>query len=90
MKNWLSDTIVKHQMTKKHFEAFATAFGHQLRFIDATNLDQIKAFWLAVASFESTAKQLNPNFDANKFGEWVADVAENRRDVNGKKIKGAK
>ncbi len=77
-------------MTKKHFEAFATAFGYQLRFMDTKNDEQIKTFWLVVKTFEDTAKQFNSMFDAETFANWILDVAEKRRDLDGKKIKGAK
>jgi hypothetical protein len=87
MKNWLLDMIVKHQMTKKHFEAFANAYGFQLRFLNPNDVEQ---FWLGIRIFEDVCKQFNPNFDVTTFEDWIRDIAEKRRDLNGKKIKGAK
>jgi hypothetical protein len=87
MKNWLLDMIVKHQMTKKHFVAFANAYGFQLRFL---NPDHVEQFWLGIKIFEDVCKQFNPNFDVETFEDWIRDIAEKRRDLNGKKIKGAK
>jgi hypothetical protein len=45
---------------------------------------------LVVKTFEDTAKQFNSMFDAETFANWILDVAEKRRDLDGKKIKGAK
>lgn len=74
-------------MTKKDFEAFATAFGVELKTNVRDDFGKTETFWNIMHVFETTAKQINHNFDGSRFEQWVIDIAENVRDINGKKIK---
>jgi hypothetical protein len=75
-------------MTRKHFETIAISLGYQMR-----NAYNGSAPWytiLGVArNLASDLRATNPRFDPDRFVEFVLDVAEGRRDLEGKKIKGA-
>ena len=72
-------------MTRKHFEAIATAIGHTLRGLDPDG-PEYRAVLDAAADLAGTFKQINPAFDFDRFGQFVVDVAQGRRDLDGKKV----
>lgn len=73
-------------MSKRDFEAMATAFGMELRLAFLSDVPAKRAM---VHVFVSAARQLSPSFDGDRFWAWVDDVTYGRRDANGKKVKGA-
>ena len=80
-------------MSKKDFNLMAIEFGQQMKHINAmdyhqpirdiamaTLLDSIKAFcYVAITA--------NGNFDSSRFYDFVDEVANGRRDANGKLVK---
>lgn len=87
-------------MTKKHFIAMAIQFGLSTRIrlndyrANRITLDEYD-FWYttyvtAINDFCKVAKQFNSNFDVEYFLDFVADVAMERRDAQGKLIKKGK
>jgi hypothetical protein len=74
-------------MTRKHYETIAISLGSSLR-------DTFKesAAWYTVLCVVNTLaddlRATNARFDRDRFVEFL-DVAEYRRDLDGKRIKGA-
>jgi hypothetical protein len=71
-------------MSKRDFEALATEWGLVLKVADGQDREGI---WQALDGFYRVARMSNPAFSSARFAEWVLDVAEGRRDVNGRKVK---
>lgn len=75
-------------MTRKHFETIAISLGYSLR-----NTFKESAAWYTVLSVVNALaddlRATNARFDRDRFVEFVLDVAEYRRDLDGKRIKGA-
>lgn len=72
-------------MTRKHFEAIAITIGHALREHDP-NGPEYRAILDTTADLAGTFKQINPAFDFDRFGQFVVDVAQGRRGLDGKKV----
>lgn len=75
-------------MTKKDFEAMATAFGRVGRdILDAGDEDGFTVLNAAVVAFASEARRLNEAFDEVRFYSWVNDVARGDRDLDGNRVR---
>jgi hypothetical protein len=75
-------------MTRKHYETIAISLGGSLR----ETIKQSAPWYTILAVARNLADDLratNARFDRDRFLEYVLDVAEYRRDLDGKKIKGA-
>lgn len=72
-------------MTRKHFEQIAIAIGFQMRQHDADSTER-EAIRQTASALSVEFLIINPRFDHVRFLEYVLDVAENRRDVCGKKV----
>jgi hypothetical protein len=75
-------------MTRKHYETIAISLGSSLR----DTFKESAAWYTVICVVKTLADDLratNPRFDRDRFVEFVLDVAEYRRDLDGKKIKGA-
>jgi hypothetical protein len=73
-------------MSRRDFEAMATAFGAALRSGDGV---ERVAVWECVDAFCRVAVAGSPAFSENRFLAWVGDVADGTRDLDGKRVKGA-
>ena len=75
-------------MTRKHFETIAISIGWSMRASEPGSIG-----WNAIldtaATIASDLRTVNPRFDRDRFVEFVLDVAECRRDLEGKRTKGA-
>jgi hypothetical protein len=71
-------------MTRKHYQATATAFGAALR--DLTSPDMYNGAWLAIESWMDVAATDNPRFSRDRFTEWVREVRDMERDLDGKRV----
>lgn len=72
-------------MTRKHFETIAISLGGEMR--GAINGSAPWYTILRVARvLASDLRATNPRFDADRFVDFVLDVAEGRRDLDGKKV----
>ena len=81
-------------LSRKHFCFMAVEFGSNFRDIDArfthgsdTHKHVCDHVREAMFSFERMCQGENPNFDREKFQDWVADVRYGRRDFTGKKVR---
>jgi hypothetical protein len=72
-------------MTRKHFEAIAITLGFQMRQHDVDSPARIAVYQTACA-LAVDFRTINPRFDIDRFLEFVLDVAEGRRDFDGKKV----
>jgi hypothetical protein len=75
-------------MTRKHYETIAISLGSSLR-----DTYKESAAWYTVLRVVNVLaddlRATNARFDRDRFVEFVLDVAEYRRDLDGKRIKGA-
>lgn len=72
-------------MTRKHFEAIAITLGFQMRQHDADSPER-KAIHQTASALAIDFRTFNSNFDVDRFLGFVLDVAEGRRDLDGKKV----
>jgi hypothetical protein len=75
-------------MTRKHFETIAISLGYSLR----NTVKESVEWYVVLGVARGLAVDLratNPRFDSDRFVEFVRDVGEYRRDLDGKRIKGA-
>lgn len=80
-------------LSRKHFTQMAIEFGSIFRDIDSRYThgsdmhlacsDYVRE---AMFSFERMCKTDNPQFDRERFQDFVADVRYERRDYTGKKV----
>jgi hypothetical protein len=75
-------------MTRKHFTAIAITLGQQMRRYDERPAE-CQVIWETAIELARDFRVANPRFDVQRFLEFVRDVAEYRRDLDGKQIKGA-
>lgn len=75
-------------MTRKHFEAIAITLGQQMRRHDDDSAAW-SAIWETAIELARDFRVANPRFDVQRFLEFVRDVAEYRRDLDGKRTKAA-
>lgn len=72
-------------MTRKHFEAVAITIGAQMR-EHAVGDDA----WCAILTTANLLchdfRRANPSFDSNRFLQFVLDVANGDRDLDGKAV----
>ena len=72
-------------MTRKHFETIAISLGGELR-----QTVRESAPWYTILGvarvLASDLRTVNPRFDEDRFLEYVLDVAEYRRNLDGKKV----
>ena len=73
-------------MSKKDYIKLATAFGGTLRHFDGNESLRGSALMI-IEDFTRVAKSDNAAFDSYRFMEWVSDVSEGRRDMEGNKVK---
>jgi len=73
-------------MTRKHYQAIATAFGAVLRESYGTNPEQYAGASLAVAAWMRVAVADNPRFDRDRFMLWVREVRDMQRNLDGKRV----
>jgi hypothetical protein len=71
-------------MTRKHFETIAISLGSSMREYQADTTGWI-AILDAARTLAAELRAINPRFDTYRFLEYVLDVAEGRRDLDGKK-----
>ena len=72
-------------MTRKDYNLIATSLGSSLRDVHYESA----AWYTLKAAARTLADDLratNPRFDRERFLEYVLDVAEGRRDLDGKKV----
>lgn len=81
-------------MAKKHFTAMAIEFGSILRDLysndDLTDVSAnaaIDAIHATIRGFVRVAKSANSAFDATTFWNFIEDVQEGRRDLDGRIVK---
>lgn len=72
-------------MTRKHFEAIAITLGYQLRQYPVDSPAWIAVVDAAGALCHDFARA-NSAFYGDRFTEFMFDVAEGRRDLDGKKV----
>jgi hypothetical protein len=72
-------------MSRKNYNAIATNFGYSLRSITGTA--EVNSAWAMVSAFSEAAREDNPAFDPNRFGNWVQETADGTRDLEGKKVR---
>lgn len=80
-------------VSRKHFTEMAIEFGSIFRDIDDNHehgselhlkcCDYVRE---AMFAFERMCKSDNPQFDKERFEDFVADVRYGRRDFTGKKV----
>ena len=80
-------------VSRKHFCFMAIEYGSILRDIDDNHqhgselhlkcCDYVRE---SMYSFQRMCKKDNPNFDKERFEDFVADVRYGRRDLTGKKV----
>ena len=75
-------------MSKKDYIKLATAFGATLRHFDGNESLRGSALMI-IEDFTRVAKSDNPAFDSYRFMEWINEVSDGRRDMEGKKVKSA-
>lgn len=72
-------------MTRKHFNSIAISIGWTLRDYERESRE-----WNAILDTASTIaadlRVVNPRFDTDRFLNFVLDVAERRRDLEGRKV----
>lgn len=80
-------------VSRKHFTYMATEFGTIFRDIDSRFVHgspnhEIACDYVREAMFalEVMFKKENPQFQRDKFEDWVADVRYGRRDYTGRKV----
>ena len=61
------------KMTRQHFQALATMTADIIVSINATKDQVIKITDEVI----NVCRQSNPNFDANKFEDWIQDILIN-------------
>lgn len=72
-------------MTRKHFETIAISLGWSMRDRFAPDSIGWNAILDAAATIAADLRAINPRFDTDRFLEFVLDVAEYRRGLDGKK-----
>lgn len=72
-------------MTRKHFEAIAITLGYQLRQYP-TNGAEYNAIVQTAAALCRDFAAANSAFYGDRFMAFMYDVAEGRRDLDGKKV----
>jgi hypothetical protein len=83
-------------MSKKDFNLMASQFGQQIKHINAMDYHQpireiaIKTVLDSIKAFCYVAITANSNFDSSRFYDFVDEIADGRRDVNGKLVKQSK
>ena len=52
------------------------------------NDESSRLYWLQEGQlvFEEVAREMNPNFDVTRFREWIREIRQGERDLNGKKV----
>lgn len=79
-------------MSKKDFNLMASQFGQQIKHINAMDYHQpirdiaIKTVLDSIKAFCYVAITANSNFDSSRFYDFVDEIADGRRDVNGKLV----
>ena len=58
------------KMTRQHFQALATMTADIIVSINATKDQTVKITDEVI----DVCKQANPNFDANRFEDWIQDI----------------
>ena len=71
-------------MTRKMYEQMATEFGLAMQEQDS---EAEYGLWAGVKAFCTVAKRDNPKFNAERFNQWVTEVCDGERNVNGERIK---
>lgn len=71
-------------MTRQHFEAIAITLGAQMR--QYGQGPERQAVYTAARDLATDFSRFNPAFDIDRFMLFVLEVAENRRDLTGKKV----
>lgn len=72
-------------MTRKRYEIIATTIGGSMRDYEPGSQGW-DAVWHTAALLSADLKAANPRFDPLLFLNWVRDVAQGRRDLDGKKV----
>lgn len=73
-------------MTRKHFQAIAITIGYQMRQYPA-NSPEWNAIVDTAAALCRDFAAANSAFYGDRFMEFVYDVSEGRRDLDGKVVK---
>lgn len=72
-------------MTRKHFETIAISLGQTMR--DYPNeSNEWEAIHDAALNIAQDLRSLNPRFDPDRFLDFVLQVADGTRDLDGKKV----
>jgi hypothetical protein len=72
-------------MTRKHYILIANSLGSHMRFERGDSKAQ-EVIYLTAQELSHALHADNPRFDRARFLEHVLDVAEGRRDLDGKKV----
>jgi hypothetical protein len=71
-------------MTRKHYQAAATAFGAVLR--DMTAPEETYGATQTIKAWMDIAATDNPRFDRDRFMQWVREVRDMQRNLDGKRV----
>jgi hypothetical protein len=71
-------------MTRKHYILIANTLGAEM-YWERQDKEARDVIYLTAKALASALKTDNPRFDTTRFLEHVLDVAEGRRDLDGKK-----
>ena len=72
-------------MSRKHFNAIAVTLGYQMRQY-TPNSPEYNAIVHAAVALCHDFKVANTNFDRDRFMEFMHEVADGSRDLDGKKV----
>lgn len=72
-------------MTRKHFEAVAITIGAQMRNYEI-NSAEWQAIFQTASLIAADFRAANPRFVPTRFIQFVLDVANYRRDLDGKAV----